>query len=198
MLQDIIKDIHKMIALVILGACILGVGCGHELIWREEVRSPDGLWLASAETIQNGGFGSAAIQTMVYLKSTTVSRPPTEVLEFWCKGPAPRPYVLDNVANKGGTINLTMNWLSPSHLEVTYNGRASIDRQIVRYSGVEISLTNRCSDITIVPRNTSSSVMATVFIVLWASLLANASHAANSQVKEPTPYTTKRQGRGPA
>jgi len=56
------------------------------------------------------------------------------------EGPAARSYVLDNAANKGGTIDLDMKWVSPSHLEVTYNGRASINLQLPNYDGVEVSL----------------------------------------------------------
>jgi hypothetical protein len=33
-----------------------------------------------------------------------------------------------------------MKWVSPSHLEVTYNGRASINLQLPNYDGVEVSL----------------------------------------------------------
>jgi hypothetical protein len=34
-----------------------------------------------------------------------------------------------------------MKWLAPAHLEVTYDGgRASIEFQVVKYSGVEISV----------------------------------------------------------
>lgn len=118
----------------------MGCGRGYKTIWEEAVRSPDGLWLASAETVQNGGFGSAAIQTMVYLRQAEGSQPPTEILEFWCEGPVPRPYVLDNVANKGGTINLTMTWLTASHLDVTYGDHARLDFQAVKFAGIEISV----------------------------------------------------------
>ena len=131
----------KLIVLMILGTCIFGAGCGSaDTIWREELRSPDGLWLASADTVQNGGFGSASIQTQVYLEKTNGAKTRKEVLGFSCEGPAARPYTLDNVANKGGTIDLEMKWVSPSHLEVTYNGRASINLQLPNYDGVEVSL----------------------------------------------------------
>ena len=131
----------KLMALMILGMCLFGAGCGSsDTIWREDLRSPDGLWLASADAVQNGGFGSASIQTQVYLEKSNGSKPRKEVLGFSCEGPAGRPYVLDNIANKGGTIDLEMKWVSPSHLEVTYNGRASINLQLPNYDGVEVSL----------------------------------------------------------
>lgn len=131
----------RLMGLMLLGTWIFGAGCGSSnTIWKEELRSPDGLWLASADTEQNGGFGSASIQTQVYLERADGSKPKKVVLGFSCEGPAARPYVLDNAANKGGTIDLEMKWVSPSHLEVTYNGRASINLQLPNYDGVEVSL----------------------------------------------------------
>src|SRR6266403_794258 len=142
---------RKALSLMIVGICALG-GCQKApTIWSAEVRSPDGLWPASADTVQNGGFGSAAIQTSVYLKRTNVSQSRKEVLGFWCEGPAPRPYVLDNVANKGGTIDLSMKWLTPSHLEVTYNGHARVDLQVVKYADIDISV----RDVSSATTNTS-------------------------------------------
>ncbi len=133
--------IHKAILLVIIRVCVLGSGCrdnAHPTIWTAEVRSPDGLFLAIARTDQNGGFGSASIDTMVFLKQA--SRPPVMVLAFDYEGPAPKAYVLDNKANAGGTIGLNMKWLSPSHLEVTYNGHATLSFRVVKYAGIAISV----------------------------------------------------------
>jgi hypothetical protein len=76
----------------------------------------------------------------VYLKQSNLWRRPTEVVSFFCEGPVPRPYVLDNSANAGGTINLKMEWATPSHLEVTYSGQADLYFQVFRYSGIEISV----------------------------------------------------------
>lgn len=145
------KTCSRLISLVILGVSLLGYGCRPSLddltVWKMEVRSPDGLWIASARTIQNGGFGSAHIDTIVYLKQSNASRPPTEVLAFDCEGPVPRSYVLDNVANAGGTINLTMKWVTPSHLDVTYNGHAgSLEFQAVKWSLVDISVQDLSSE----------------------------------------------------
>jgi hypothetical protein len=131
---------------MILGVCVLWSGCRPSLddltVWKTEVRSQDGLWIASARTIQNGGFGSAHIDTLVYLQQANASQPPTEVLGFDCEGPVPHPYALDNVANAGGTINLTMQWLTPSHLDVMYNGRkGNLGFQVVNIAGtIDISV----------------------------------------------------------
>jgi len=144
--------IHKVI-FVIIGACVLGSSCrdnAHPTIWKTEVRSPDGLFLAIACTDQNGGFGSASIDTMVFLQQPSQS--PVMVLAFDCEGPAPRPYVLDNKANAGGTISLNMKWVGPSHLEVTYNGHATLSFQAVKYAGVIISVRNLSMEAIISPR----------------------------------------------
>ena len=130
-------------SLIIVAICALESGCRYDpTIWRAEVRSPDGLWVAIASTLQTGGFGTAAIMTGVYLKRTNGSQPPVLVLSFWCNGPAARAYVLDNTANGGGTIHLTMLWTSPSQLDVTYDGNASLEFQVVKYAGIEITVQN--------------------------------------------------------
>jgi hypothetical protein len=133
-----------LISLIIPGICVLLSGCRPSLddltVWKAEVRSPDGTWIASARTIQNGGFGSGHIDTIVYLTQNNASRPLTEVLAFSCIGPVPRPYVLDNVANSGGTIDLTMKWVTPSHLDVTYDRHPDLYFQVVKYGGINISV----------------------------------------------------------
>jgi hypothetical protein len=100
------KTCFTLISLMISGICVSVFGCRPNLddltVWKAEVRSPDGPWIASARTIQNGGFGSAHIDTVVYLTQNNRLQPPTEVLAFSCSGPVPRPYVLDNAANAGG------------------------------------------------------------------------------------------------
>lgn len=127
-------------ALIALGVCSLLFGCGAPTVWKAEIPSPDRHWLAIAQTVQNGGFGTGSIFTTVYLKQNNLWRRPTEVVSFFCEGPVPRPYVLDNTANAGGTINLTMEWATPLHLEITYRGHADLYFQVFRYSGIEISV----------------------------------------------------------
>jgi hypothetical protein len=125
-------------------AILLGIffafasGCrtntGDLTIWKSELRSPDGLWIASARTIQNGGFGSADIETIVSLRQSRVSQPSVDVLVFACQGPAAAPYELSN-ANAGGTIDLTMKWLSPRHLHVTYDKHPDLLFQAIKAFG---------------------------------------------------------------
>jgi hypothetical protein len=141
------KTCFKPISLIIIGVCVLSSGCRDApTIWTAEARSPDGLWIASVRTIQNGGFGSAHMDTIVYLKRTRDSNPPREVLGFSCNGPAPRPYVLDNVANAGGTINLTLKWVTPTHLDVTYDKHPDLYFQAVKFAGVDISVQDLSSE----------------------------------------------------
>jgi hypothetical protein len=72
-----------------------------------------------------------------------------EVLAFSCAGPVPRPYVLDNLANAGGTIDLTMKWVTPSRLDVTYDRRPDLYFQVVKYGGINISV----QDLSSTPTN---------------------------------------------
>lgn len=133
----------RAILIVLVGVCILAVGCQDvATVWEAEVRSPDGRWIASASTQQHGGPGTAGIVTSVYLKQANKGNSAVEVLAFFCDGPIPRPFRLDNIANAGGAIDLKMKWADSSHLDVTYNGRATLDFQVARVDGIEISVQN--------------------------------------------------------
>jgi hypothetical protein len=128
--------------------CVLLIGC-PATIWRSELKSPDGAWLAVAHTEQDGGFGSAVIYTLVDLESTngTVNRgKPFNIVVFDCPGPAHHAYVLEN-ANAGGTIDLHMQWLSPSHLEVSYDGQAKVTLQVAQFAGISISLRDTSQEV---------------------------------------------------
>ena len=135
--------IHRYLVWAALALCLSVSGCRDvPTIWRAESQSPDGAWLAIAHTEQDGGFGSAMIMTSVDLKridGTVNSGKPTNILTFDCPGPAPHAYVLDD-ANAGGTIGLKMKWLTPSRLEVTYDGKADLIFQVARLAPVEISV----------------------------------------------------------
>ena len=139
--------VRRAVSLFILGGCVLAACSGASTVWKADVRSPDGSWIASASTTQIGGPGTDAIDTVVYLKPTKYSNPPQEILAFSSEGPVPRPYVLDNKANAGGTIDLSMKWIAPSHLEVTYDGRrARLNFQVVKYLEIDISVRDLSSE----------------------------------------------------
>jgi len=81
----------------------------------------------------------------VYLAQSGVPQPPVEVLAFDCPGPAARPYVLDN-ANAGGTIDLKMKWVTPSHLQVAYDRHPDLYFQAIRAFGINISVQDLSSE----------------------------------------------------
>jgi len=117
---------------LVIAACFLEAGCRDGLIiWRADCPSPDGSWLASARTIENSGFGTGAVITIVSLKRRNDSKPPAQILSLWHD-----PRI---AAPSGATINLAMKWVTPTHLEVTYCGHADAGYQVVKYYGIDIS-----------------------------------------------------------
>jgi len=110
-------------------SCLFLVACQSDstVVGSNEARSPDGNWKAITRTISYGGPGTAAIQTVVYLQPTTGATSPVEILLFNQNAPS---------------IDLSMNWLTPAHLEVTYRKPAEVDFQAIKCSGIEISLKN--------------------------------------------------------
>jgi hypothetical protein len=132
------SSIRGRVSLLIIGVCILLSGCrrvGVQTIWSAEARSPDEHWLASARTEQRGGFGTAGVETDVYLKWINGSKPPEAVLVFF-----------HDPTSQSDTINLSMKWLTPSHLDVSYNGHPRVDFQVVKYGDVDISLRDLSSE----------------------------------------------------
>jgi hypothetical protein len=129
---------RKAIFFIIVAVLAFGSGCGPATIWSSEARSPDGLWLASAHTLEISGFGTGGYVTDVELTRTNVSKPPQPILSFWHDPSLASP-------QSGATINLTMKWTTPTHLDVTYDGRADIGLQVVRYANLEISLHDHSS-----------------------------------------------------
>ena len=119
--------IRKAISLIIIGFCVLGSACRSAVrtTWTADARSPDGNWLASARTEEHSGFGTGGVETDVYLKWLNGSKPPALIMVFF---------------PQSEEVNLTMKWTTPSHLDVTYNGRARVDFQVAKIADVDISL----------------------------------------------------------
>jgi hypothetical protein len=117
-------------------------GCaGPKKTWSAETPSPDGSWLALAQSQQWSGPGNAYDATTVYLKQA--SGPRIEVLEF---------------SNQAPVMNLKMQWVSPRHLQVTYGENAvqdhvDVDFQAVKCGDVEISLQHAPADAARNPRS---------------------------------------------
>lgn len=95
-----------------------------------EARSPDGVWLASGRISRYFGAGTAGEVTDVYLERRNGLEAPKRVLGFRH----------DAAASRAGTINLRLNWETPSHLEVSYDGHARLDYHVDNYAGINISV----------------------------------------------------------
>jgi hypothetical protein len=123
--------------LTIFGVCVLTFGCGIAcaVIWSAESRSPNGHYLASASTEQCSGPGNAFVGTTVYLKQD--SQAPVQILGL-----------TNESAYPSGTTTVGMNWLTTSHLELTYKGHATIDVQVVKCAGIDISVRDLSSPVT--------------------------------------------------
>jgi hypothetical protein len=64
--------VKKIRRLAFAAFCLLATGCNDtEVVWSLESRSPDKWWIASAESVLNGGPGTAADNTLVYLANAS-------------------------------------------------------------------------------------------------------------------------------
>jgi hypothetical protein len=121
-----VGNIAQSILLIVAAS---SCGRGGETIWSFEARSPDGAWIATARANQYSGPGNAAILTGVYLQRATRSTGAEPVLTFFNDLPP----------TKGG-IEVRLNWLSPSRLQITLSRKAAVEFQAVRYAGIDISV----------------------------------------------------------
>jgi hypothetical protein len=121
----------KLILLLTFGACLLMSGCGSsEKVWSTESRSPDGKVIATARTaVRNKGLSIiSGTDTNVYLKWAKGSRGETSILE------------LADATDEPVDTHVEMNWLTPTHLELTFRGNQSIMFQAVKWVGIDISV----------------------------------------------------------
>jgi hypothetical protein len=132
------RFICDWISVAVILVCVLAAGCRDvATIWSAQSRSPDGQWLAKAQTDQYGGPGTAGVYTNVSLERTSDPRHPADILTL-----------SNETAYPLGITNVEMKWLTPSHLEVGYRGHADLDFQVVKYGGLEISVRDLSSDTT--------------------------------------------------
>lgn len=118
--------VNPMLAVILCSFFVL-FGCKTAPTWSTESRSPDGRMAVKAEAFTNGGFAAPGPSTaFVYLRQTTGSQKPVLIFAF-SEGPPE-------------AMQVKMDWLSPAHLELTYEGHHTIDFQAVRYAGVDISV----------------------------------------------------------
>ncbi len=90
--------------------------------------------IATASTFEQSGFGTGWVQTTVYLNWTSGSQPKTLILAF-----------SDGPIGPGG-MNVGMNWLTPTHLELTYKGKRALDFEAIKCNGVDISVRDLSSE----------------------------------------------------
>jgi hypothetical protein len=119
--------------LAIFLLCVFVSGCGRDAATISSTKSisPDGLWVAEAHTDQYGGPGTAGIISTVSLNRVTGRQDKIEVLQL-----------SHNVTT---SIDLKLNWLTSSHLEITYNQASSVDFQAIRAAGMDITVRNLSS-----------------------------------------------------
>lgn len=123
--RDRRSALYQAILIFTVSVSVLLSGCSNvATIWSGESPSPDGRWVAQAHTYQYSGPGNAGLETVVFLKHTKGPKEPIQVLLL---------------TQNARSIDLKMNWLSPSHLEVTYKQPAVIDFQAIKCGGVDIS-----------------------------------------------------------
>lgn len=112
--------------LCFLFLCALVSGCKDvATIWSTESSSPDGRWVASAHTDQYSGPGTAGILSTVTLRQVKGRQDKIEVLQL---------------SQDSTQVDLKLNWLSPTHLEITYKQPASVDFQAIKCGGIDISI----------------------------------------------------------
>jgi len=92
-----------------------------------DVRSPDGQWIATAHNDQYSGPGNAGLYVFVSLYRTAGLKDTMHVLSL-------------DVGEQSPPIAVRMVWLSNSHLEIQYREPATIEFQVIKGAGIEISL----------------------------------------------------------
>ena len=74
------------LSIVLAVICCLLTSCSPSTVWKAELPSPDGRYVAVARTLQQGGPGNNWIVTSVSLEQARIPQTRTEVLSFSCKG----------------------------------------------------------------------------------------------------------------
>ncbi len=129
---------RRAASFLIFGICIAVSGCkSSRKIWSAEARSPDGNMLASARTDARSGFGTGYIGTVVYLNRINGSQPPMEILRL-----------SDDYEMPSEEISVEMNWLTSTHLQLTYKGHRTLVLQAVKCEGVDISVRDFSTSMT--------------------------------------------------
>jgi hypothetical protein len=135
--RRITRKLCQAILMLVIGILMLEYGCpwmAVRTVWSAEARSPDGLWIARALTEETNGPGIAQVGTSVFLKRAGFLHYfRHSILVLGLSEDENQNVPLD-------TINLRMTWKTPSHLDVTYEGPATVNFELAHCSGVEISM----------------------------------------------------------
>jgi hypothetical protein len=132
--------VRSFVAATLLAAVAMALGCNNDpTVWKKDIPSPNGAWVATTRTRQWGGFGSAWVETTVSIRKLdgTVNKgKPFDVLSYPGGGPIPKTYVLSD-ANLDP--DLQVSWLTPTHLQIAHRSAINPDLQVIRFSHVDIS-----------------------------------------------------------
>lgn len=112
----------------LLAASTLACRDSGTVVWSGESVSPDGLWIASARTLQWAGPGNAAVETEVLLRAKS-SSDSIKILGLENEGVYPI-----------GITAVNMKWAAPEHLIFSYRDHATIDFQAVKSGPIQISV----------------------------------------------------------
>jgi hypothetical protein len=111
----------------------LACACGSatQTVWQSNVTSPDGRWIASAMMKDTSGPGNNYLATIVVLKRPGSNGRGIEVLS----------YPQNNLTKaKADRDHPGLSWLTPSHLQVSFNQIPEFDFQAIKCADVEISV----------------------------------------------------------
>jgi hypothetical protein len=127
--RDEIRSRACWVALFLVGVGLLGpFGCSEPVVWSTESHSPDGMWIAKAETLETSGFGTGSVETRVAIRPANGSGSPEPVLRF---------------AEGGSDMGLKIQWDGPTHLVVLYRANPELlYYQVLKTSGLDISVQN--------------------------------------------------------
>jgi hypothetical protein len=133
-----VRELLRTLLVVFL--CALPIAFLHPSAPRStQAQSPDGFWLAVARTGSAGWFDKSDLETTVFLERREGQTNPVDSL--WEHQPW-RPITIVRLTHPApaptGDGLVQMRWLTPTHLEVAYRGKARLDYHLPDCSGVHI------------------------------------------------------------
>jgi hypothetical protein len=129
-----------MSAVTIIAALSMLIGCRSDsTVWKRDVLAPGGAWVATARTRQEGGFGSAWVETTVSVKRLDGSvngGKPFDVLSYPGGGTISKAYVL---SDQNADTDLQVTWSTPTVLQIYHRSNVNLDLEVVRFANIDIS-----------------------------------------------------------